>query len=157
MKIIKSPNNTDNILGTTVFLGGTIDNGNSVDWQEEFANHFIHDDVTFLNPRREKWLSGVAQTIDDPIFNEQLEWESWNLENADIIVINLLADSKSIISVAELAEYGAKGKNVVVCCPKEFWRNGNVEFLCKKFKLPLFRDVNIMIGHVKSLIIKNKI
>lgn len=153
MKVIKAPNSTDT-LGTTVFLGGTIDNGDSIDWQTEFANKFESVDVTFLNPRREKWITDIEQSIDCPIFREQLEWESFNLEYSDYILINLLADSKSIISVAELAEYGSKGKKMVVCCPKGFWRNGNVEFLCEKFSIPLFREIEHVEHYLRNRIKK---
>ena len=90
MKVIKAPNNTENIIGTRVFLGGTIDNGIAKKWADGFVEKFALYNITFLNPRRENWNSEIEQTISDPIFREQLEWESWNLENADIILINLL-------------------------------------------------------------------
>ena len=152
MKVIKAPHSTNNVTNTKVFLAGTIDMGKSVDWQEDLANRFEKYDVTFLNPRRTNWDSSWKQSITNPHFKQQVQWESDNLEDADIIVMNLLPDSQSIISIGELGEYGGKGKNMVVCCPEGFWRKGNVEFLCEKFSLPLFTDYDLMVNHLKNII-----
>lgn len=153
MEVIKSPHSTEAVENFKIFLAGTIDNGKSIDWQSDLVQEFVEYDVTFLNPRRDVWNSEIKQRLIE--LREQLEWESDNLENSDLILMYLLPNSTSVISMAELGEYGRSGKDMIVCCPDGFWRKGNVEFLCEKFNLPLFDNYNEMVKYAKDYL-KNK-
>lgn len=131
-----------------VFLAGTIDNGNSVDWQEELINtindkdnyHDGYKNVSIINPRRKDWNGQLKQSINDPHLFQQMSWEKEGLERADRIVFNFLPSSQSPITLLELGLWASSGKCVVLC-PEEFWRAGNVEFICNQYKIPLCRTM----------------
>ena len=113
----------NNVL--SIFLAGTIDMGDSEDWQhdvklrfEEFAKK-NKDKVTkessihLYNPRRvESWGD------DKDEMEYQVNWELDHLEKANIILMNLLPNSKSPISLLELGLF-ARSKKLFVICPPE--------------------------------------
>ena len=39
----------------SIFLAGTIDNGDSIDWQKKLIEKFKDIDIKIYNPRREHW------------------------------------------------------------------------------------------------------
>lgn len=119
----------------TIFLGGTIDMGNSRDWQTEFANRFEGTDYIFLNPRRKEWDSSWEQSIHNSHFRDQVEWELANQETATFRVFNLLAGSASPVTLLEIGLFARK--NSFVCCPKGYHRHGNIEIVCNRYQIPL--------------------
>lgn len=125
-----------------IFLAGTIDNGDSADWQQELIytinNISLKRPVSIYNPRREKWPS----SDDHREINRQIEWELHHLERADKIIMNILADSKSPISLMELGLF-ARGGRLAVFCPKTFYRYDNVLAVCKRYGVPLFNTNNV--------------
>ncbi len=94
-----------------------------------------------MNPRREDWDSSWKQSITDPKFKEQVEWELNCLDICDTILINFERDSLSPITLLEFGLHAKSGK-VVVSCPKEFWRAGNIEVVCNKYGVPLFDNLH---------------
>lgn len=121
-----------------MFLAGTIEMGNSVDWQEEFTKSLANqENLLILNPRRDDWDSSWIQSINDPQFNEQVTWEMDHLDISDYIVMYLDPSSKSPISLLELGLQAHSGK-LLVCCPEGFWRRGNVEMVCNRYDIPMF-------------------
>ncbi len=60
--------------------------GAADDWQARLIARMARD-VVFLNPRRENWDSAWRQSIDEPRFREQVEWELDGLERADVIAL----------------------------------------------------------------------
>lgn len=131
---------------TTVFLAGTIDMGNSDDWQSKIEG-MLDDTYTLINPRRVDWDSSWHQ--DSHQFNEQVHWELDNLDDADVIIMNFLPDSKSPISLLELGLY-ASSRKMMVCCPKEFYRWGNVRIVCEREGIPLFNNIEELIEELKE-------
>ena len=125
-----------------VFLGGSIDMGNSTDWQQELisavSNIELVKPVHIYNPRREDWPSSDNYREIDI----QINWELDHLEKADLIVMNILADSKSPISLMEIGLF-ARDNKLIVFCPKTFYRYGNVRVVCKRYGIPLFTTNNI--------------
>ena len=125
-----------------VFLAGTIDNGSSDDWQKELitsmSNISLSRPIKIYNPRRSEWPS----SDDHREINRQIEWELYHLEKSDLIVMNILADSKSPISLMELGLFAKEGK-LMVFCPKSFYRYDNVMMVCKRYDIPLFTTNNI--------------
>lgn len=125
-----------------IFLAGTIDNGDSSDWQQELINTIggieLRRPVSIYNPRRKQWPS----SDDHREIDKQIEWELYHLEKADKIVMNILADSKSPISLMELGLFAKEGR-LVVFCPKTFYRYDNVRVVCKRYSVPLFTTNNI--------------
>ena len=136
-----------NVLGgkispVRIFLAGTIDNGDSDNWQDELIRT-INDvqlmrSVNIYNPRREQWPS----SNDHNEIDKQIEWELYHLEKADLIVMNILASSKSPISLMELGLFAKEGR-LIVFCPKTFYRYDNVRVVCKRYGIPLFTTNNI--------------
>ena len=119
----------------SIFLAGTIDMGYSRNWQQEviayLSKQAINRKLTIFNPRRKDWDNSWVQDIDNPDFNQQVNWELDALETADLIILYLEKDSKSPISLLELGLF-ADTKKVVVCCEKGFWRKGNVDIVCQR-------------------------
>lgn len=124
----------------SLFLAGTIDNGNSVDWQAEFIERFKDDEINVFNPRRKDWNSSLEQSSKDLLLYQQVMWELQALEQADFILINLLPDSKSPITLLELGLHAKSGKLIVIC-PESFYRAGNVEIICQYYNIPLLRSI----------------
>jgi hypothetical protein len=123
-----------------IFLAGTIEMGNSEDWQTKVTEALSDRPYTILNPRREEWDSSWEQKIENPQFYQQVNWELDALNKADIIILYLLPDSKSPISLLELGLYASSGK-LLVCCPEGFWRKGNVEIVCERFNILLYENI----------------
>ena len=123
-----------------IFLAGTIEMGNSEDWQSKISESLSDKPYTILNPRRVDWDSSWAQEFENPQFYQQVTWELNALDKADIIILYLLPDSKSPISLLELGLYAASGK-LLVCCPKGFWRKGNVDIVCERFNIPIYDNI----------------
>lgn len=145
----------------SVFLGGTIDMGSSLDWQADIAARFAAiDGVTFLNPRRDNWDSSWKQTIDCPEFVEQVEWELRGLDYADLIILYFLPGSASPISLLELGLYADSfdpESRVVVCCPEGFYRKGNVDIVCKRKGVLVLESYEELVAHLENEVIKRKV
>lgn len=132
----------------SVFLAGTIDNGKSLNWQDKTIIELINlgiKNINIYNPRREHWNPNPSKEDMD----YQIKWEQEHLDNADLIVMVLLDDSKSPISLLEMGLYAKSGKLIVFCTPK-FYRWDNVRLTCEKYYIPLIQDLT-------PLIIANKI
>ena len=127
----------------SIFLGGTIDMGNSTDWQDETARFIVKNTggkYNIINPRRKDWDSSWEQKFENPQFYQQVNWELNALEQADIILIYFKAGSQSPISLLELGLYARSGKLSVVC-EEGFWRKGNVDIVCDRYAIPMFESI----------------
>jgi hypothetical protein len=149
---ILKPTDSDLVQNeVTVFLAGTIEMGKSEDWQSIVQERLKDLPVTFFNPRRDSWDSSWEQRETNQQFNHQVNWEMNKLNEADIIFMNLLVDSKSPISLLELG-LNATSKRMIICCPPEFYRRGNVEIVCSRFGIPIYNKFEEAIGSLTSLI-----
>jgi len=149
MKIITAPNKILKSLKPTIFLAGSIEMGKAEDWQTKITKLLEEYQGTLLNPHRDHWDSSWKQNITNKKFKEQLEWEFSGLEKSDYIIMYFAPNSKSPISLLELGLFSRNHK-IICCCPKKFWRRGNVEFICKKFKLPLLDSLDEIITRLKK-------
>lgn len=140
MKEFKAPEQIEIRSGKSIFLAGTIEMGKSEDWQYKVKHYFENEDVYIYNPRRDVWDSSWKQDFSNPNFYQQVNWELDALDKADYIIMNLLPDSKSPISLLELGLFANSGK-LLVCCPKKFYRSGNVQIVCNKYNIPLFENI----------------
>lgn len=156
MKIITAPQKIIRSKKPVIFLAGSIEMGKAIDWQSELADRLKEYPGTLLNPRREHWGYDWKQSIDNKKFKEQLEWEFTGLSRSDHIVLYFAPDSKSPISLLELGLFSRNHK-IICCCPKKFWRRGNVEFICRKFRIPLVESLDGLLDKLKrSNILKDK-
>lgn len=122
-----------------VFLAGTIDMGNSIDWQSVVVEKFkeMNDgNIYIFNPRRTEGFSNEQEELE-----YQINWELQHLEEADLIIMNLLPNSKSPISLLELGLF-ARSKKLIVICPEEFYRYTNVKITCEKYGVKLLSTLN---------------
>ena len=92
--------------------------------------------MLLLNPRRTHWDAGLDQSIDNPPFKEQVVWELDALDRADMIIMFFAPETKSPITLLELGIHAAATpEKLVVCCPDGFWRKGNVDIVCERYKV----------------------
>lgn len=118
----------------TVFLAGSIEMGKAIDWQTDFCIRFKDYDINILNPRRNNWDSSWIQSIENPEFREQVQWELRCLSMSDLILMYLQPGTLSPISMLELGLYANSGK-MIVCCPDGFFRKGNIDIVCEDHKI----------------------
>ena len=119
----------------TVFLAGTIDMGNSENWQKKTIQTLDETLINCIvyNPRRDTCPSGNTE------FERQVNWEQDMLEDSDIIFMYIAGTSKSPITLLELGEFLTSGKLIVVC-EEDFYRYGNVRIMCERFGIPLYNN-----------------
>ena len=121
----------------TIFFAGTIDNGNSYDWQY-YLNADIADienkkyNFTIYNPRRRNW--NKTPYLDD--LRYQIKWEENYLDEADTILMYFAPKSISPISLLELGLY-ATSKKIIVFLSREYSRYENVVQTCRKYDIPI--------------------
>lgn len=149
--IFKAPCKTKKPEGHfSIFLGGSIENGKAELWQDKLSSVLIEtfNNVVIFNPRRENWDASLSNTIENPIFEEQVSWEYEHLEKSDYILLYFQPGTLSPISLMELGLFAGKSK-LIVCCPDGFWRKGNVDFICKKFNIPTINNYMDVLNYLK--------
>jgi hypothetical protein len=148
---VKAPDDYSGITGKkTIFLAGSIEMGKAENWQERLVSALRHLDALVLNPRRGQWNASWEQSIDNPDFRQQVEWELNALERADLVIMYFAPETRSPISLLELGVCAAKKPdNLIVCCPEGFWRKGNVDIVCHRFGV---RQVPAIVDLVKSAV-----
>jgi len=134
---------------TSIFLAGSIEMGQAEDWQFFVTTQLQNFNMVILNPRRDAWNSSWTQSIKNPLFREQVEWELLGQEKADMIAMYFAPTTKAPITLLELGLFARSGK-IIACCPPNFWRRGNVEIVCAKHQIPLVSDIDSLIQKVKE-------
>jgi hypothetical protein len=148
MKVQKPPTPFDAPAGArVVFLAGSIEMGAAEDWQASLTAALGARDVIVLNPRRDEWDASWRQSIDEPRFRGQVEWELDGLDRADIVAMWFAPATKAPITLLELGLH-ARGGKVVVGCPDGFWRRGNIEIVCARFGIPLHATWDAFVADV---------
>lgn len=148
---IKAPDDYSSFTGRkSIFLAGSIEMGKAENWQERIVAALRHLDVLILNPRRTHWNAAWDQSIDNPDFKQQVEWELDALDSADMVIMYFAPETRSPITLLELGIHvAANPKKLVVCCPEGFWRRGNVDIVCRRFGV---RQVETIEDLVKSAV-----
>jgi hypothetical protein len=145
MKIIKPPAFIPNNLAI-VFLAGSIEMGVAENWQEKVERLLAQTGWTVLNPRRDDWDSTWEQKISNPKFYEQVNWELQGIEEAERVIMYFDPTTKSPISLLELGLIaGSHPEKLLVVCPDGFWRKGNVEIVCERYKVKMVKDIETAI------------
>jgi len=132
-----------------IFLAGSIEMGKASNWQDYLIKNIDHSNLLIFNPRRKDWDNSWKEEIENPQFNEQVNWELSALERADLIVMYFDSNTKSPISLLEFGLF-AKSKKMVVCCPKGFWKKGNIDVVCKRYGIKQFFDLDEVINEIKT-------
>lgn len=135
----------------SLFLAGSIEMGKADMWQDDIIE-FIKtisnvniEEIHIYNPRRENWDNSWKQSIDEPEFRQQVEWELGLIERSNIVVFYLQPGTNSPISLMELGivsqDSFAMKKHVIVLCPEGFHRKGNVDVTAMWFDMQLAKDL----------------
>src|SRR5262245_50379284 len=132
----------------SVFLAGSIEMGTAEDWQTHFERALPDLDVLILNPRRDEWDASWVQSITNPPFREQVEWELSGLERATVVAMYFAPATRAPVTLLELG-LCARGGRLVVCCPEGYWRRGNVEVVCRRYGIPLFSELGDMVAEIR--------
>lgn len=159
-KVILAPNLPETINHTKVdiFLAGSIEMGKAVDWQTSIGEELskIERVGTIYSPRRLDWDSSWEQSIDNPQFNEQVNWELDHIELCGIAYFYFDPNTKSPITLMELGyvigmlSFSSSDQEIVVCCPEGFWRKGNVDIICQRDGITVFSDYQQSVDYLKE-------
>jgi hypothetical protein len=133
----------------SVFLAGSIEMGAAEDWQAEVTRALADLEVVILNPRRDEWDASWVQSITNPQFREQVEWELTGLESASVVAMYFAPATRAPVTLLELG-LSARGGRLVVCCPEGYWRRGNVEVVCARYGVPLVATLPELAAEVRK-------
>jgi hypothetical protein len=152
-QIFKPPTPLPDTAGVpSVFLAGSIEMGHAEDWQTAITRALDDLDIVILNPRRDAWDASWEQTIRNPNFREQVEWELEAQERATLVAMYFAPATKAPITLLELGLAARSGK-VVVCCPDGFWRKGNVEVVCARYGVGLVESLPELVEEVRRRLV----
>lgn len=141
-----------------VFLAGSIEQDKADRWQDKAAKALKDLKGTLWNPRRDKWDATWEQSMSNPHFVEQVEWELDGLDKADIVLMYFDPATKSPITLLELGllkeEHGYRvmETDVVVCCPEGFWRKGNVDIVSYRMGVQTAETLDEMLAFARRRI-----
>lgn len=155
--LIKPPKpagDVKDVVGS-VFLAGSIEQDKVSKWQDRVWQALKDiPSLGVLNPRRDNWDASWKQEIDDKNFNEQVTWELLGLENVDMVAMYFDPSTKSPITLCELGllsnRFTVFTPRTVVCCPKGFYRKGNVDIVCKRYGHKMVETLEDLIEEIKT-------
>lgn len=160
MKLIK-PDSSDQSVMTddgsaflcSVFLAGSIDNGAASLWADKVAHSLSDLDIVCYNPRVDEWDANLEPRMREPKFAAQVNWELDSIDAADVVFFYFEAGSISPITLQELGYVIGRGtQSIVVCCPDEFWRKGNVEIMCKREGIVVHNTLDEALTDLRDLL-----
>lgn len=147
---MKAPNKSDTEI--RIFLAGSIEMGAAERWQDRVVREMSdYDNIVFFNPRRDDWDSSWTQSIDNAQFYDQVTWELDWLDASDFVFMYFDPATKSPITLLEMGLYARSGKLVVVC-PEEFYRKGNVDVTCEYYNVPQAETLEEGIFFLRTLL-----
>ncbi|MHC0439339.1 nucleoside 2-deoxyribosyltransferase domain-containing protein [Flavobacterium sp. 3-210] len=146
-RIYKAPEDIPlHIDAKTIFLAGSIEMDKAINWQKH-CEELLQDQFVIFNPRRSEWDSSWSQTIENPNFKEQVNWELNALERADIIIMFFAENTMSPISLLEFGLYAQTNKMKVVV-EENFWRKGNIDIVCNRYSVEQFKTLDELIQNL---------
>lgn len=148
MDAIKAPEKFQTARRPWVFLAGSIEMGKAENWQTRLMAALEALPGTVLNPRRDDWDASWEQSIDNPQFRQQVEWELDAQTGADFIAMYFDPTTKSPITLLELGLF--QHKPMAVCCPEGFWRKGNVDIVCERYGIVQVSDLSGLIDATRE-------
>lgn len=131
----------------SVFLAGSIEMGRAERWQAAVEQALADLPVAVLNPRRDEWDATWEQSLGNPQFRGQVEWELEAQERASLIAMYFAPATQAPITLLELGLFARSGR-LLVCCPAGYWRRGNVEVVCARYGVPLFAELPLLVQAV---------
>lgn len=156
MTVVTAPEvlTRETAMELSVFLAGSIEMGKADDWQSKVQDKIKDKNVVLLNPRRRDWDSTWTQESED--MRLQIKWEQDMMFHADIVLFNFLPETKSPVTMLELGQcLGSKwgsNQNIVVCCPKNFWRYANIKHTCARYGVNVHEYIDDAIQEVNYIV-----
>lgn len=147
MRIFKALDKINNSNKKSIFLAGSIDKREALNWRNDVIEFFKDSSFEIYDPQRDDWDGTWKNDLTDTRFSEQTNWEMEAMKKADLIIMNFLPQSSSSISLLELGLFAAS-KKVVVCCPDDFDKSGNVQFICNAYSIPLFKTLKNLLTNI---------
>lgn len=135
----------------SLFLAGSIEMGNAIQWQRRMVTFLEDQPITVCNPRRGHWNPNITPEAKDKDFRTQVEWELKALEAASVICFFFDKNTKSPVTMMELGLW-AHSKKVVVCCDAKFWKGGNVHLVCERYGIPCVTKFEDLIPEIKKML-----
>ena len=141
-----------------VFLAGSIEMGKASDWQDVVAKKILsaHPEIIIANPRRKSWDNSWKQSITNPHFSNQVNWELDYLTRADLAFFYFEPNTKSPVTLMELGYHLAQknaSEKTIICCPDGFWRKGNVEIMAQRAGIDIvFNSMDVTINKAINII-----
>jgi len=134
VNVIKPLQFINNPSPLSVFLGGTIDMGKSLDWQTYFIS-LLDSENSFdvYNPRRGYWDSNWGEGSEE--LKEQISWEINQQLNATYRLYYFTSNSVSPISLLELGLFASRGERNIVVCPEGYAKRTNVLFIADMYDM----------------------
>lgn len=138
----------------SIFLGGAIDMGKAEDWQKRLVNDLKDYDVVLLNPRRDDFQVDAVQSMSNPYFKEQVEWELEMQDSfSDLLVYYIPPGTQSRITLLEIGLFCRELPHVI-CCPEGFDRKGNIDVTSNYFNFNLVHSYVDLLEEIKARIPK---
>lgn len=148
---VQAPNEYEIDDDPVIFLAGSIEMGLAEKWQDRVVKAIADEHCLVLNPRRDDFQANAVQEASNPYFSEQVNWELDGIEVADVILFYFDPATKSPITLMELGLMAKSfDKQLIVCCPKTFWRRGNVEIVCDRHNLTLVETFEQMVEELRE-------
>lgn len=139
--VIRAP---ESIIGfrPSVYLAGSVTK--PVDWRKRFID-MVRDiqlpvGVALLDPVRKDWDDTWVESLADPRFREQVEWELRSMRFADVIAVHFEPGSLAPVSLLELGLYANSGK-LLIHCPDGFWKRGYVEAVASFYRIHMVESL----------------
>lgn len=133
----------------SVFLAGSIEMGAAERWQDKVTEALSDLNIDVFNPRRDDWDSSWVQSKDNTQFREQVEWELKYLHDCTWVFMYFSPGTQSPITLLELGLVAPRG-GLTVVCPDGFWRQGNVDLVCERYHVPLYRTLEDGVRYLRS-------
>ena len=143
---------------TSVFLAGSIEMDKAEQWQQKFIDNLIFEvrkmnsgkGIDIFNPRRANWDITVKQSIEDPVFYQQVRWELDYLGNVKVRVFYFAPNTLSPVSLLEFGKFFSY-PNTFLCVNPDYQRAGNLEVFANKYKIKIHQNLGDIIHQIKWL------
>ena len=137
-------------IANSVFLAGTIDNGNSFDWQQEVIQQLQDIDCVVFNPRKASWDVNLNPIEVTKALRTQVEWEQKAIEYASEVFFNFEGGSVSPISLLEYGQCWGTEKSTIVRCSADYFRFGNIKIMQDLIQEPTYTNFNTAVQFLKQ-------
>lgn len=124
----------------TIFLAGSINNGETEDWQQEIGEFFEKQKFRVFNPRRKDWNKeqNVSEITD--YLKTQINWELDHLHKCSHVLFYFRDDKLAPISLLELglAFCNFHVSNIYVIIDPSYPRMANVITTCEFYGIDTY-------------------